>query len=493
MLRELKAKSVFLKKPQNRLFCYKKNAWRSFGGVIFIKNGQAMNFKFILGGMITLFFIMACGSQIPVKVSEKELPAKPPAWETIWNSGVDSFKKGDQYFDVNPQEAVRNFAEAITQFEELLEKRLVAPGVLDQAKKYIGEAHLRIGEWNFMKGITTGSLEERQNSFSLAIARTKKAEKFLPNDARIPGLQSRAESEIEAIEKLGEVQEKYGEIDFDDACRRISQNSEEFLREQKKYTEILDMLQTIQRKTKYSFLADSIQKWERIIKQDINRLESCRRPTTLPQPVNQLPVANAGSDQIVFSGNVVMLNGLQSRDPDDDALIYKWSQIEGTPIMLSDSSSARPTFAPVRPGKYVFRLIVSDGRAESQPDFVIVFNKERGEPPPPSCIDLGKLTHDGVRYGQIIKTGTIARGEVVVYCFTIAAYGDLNVFIPPGYQLDGSGLNFAGEWRTEGDNTIYKRYVREKIQAGTRIDNVSIKREVNSPDHFQFVFRLYPR
>jgi hypothetical protein len=101
--------------------------------------------------------------------------------------------------------------------------------------------------------------------------------------------------------------------------------------------------------------------------------------------VNQKPVANAGPDQTKGEGTLVSLNGTGSMDPDGDALTYAWSQVSGPTVLLSDPSSATPSFtAPaVNPGgeTLVFQLVVHDGQLASDPDTVVITVQNVNDPP----------------------------------------------------------------------------------------------------------------
>ncbi len=88
--------------------------------------------------------------------------------------------------------------------------------------------------------------------------------------------------------------------------------------------------------------------------------------------VNNVPVAEAGSDQTVQIGTTVTLNGSSSTDADGDSLSYTWSQTSGTNVSLSSPSSAATTFVPTAAGTYVFELKVYDGIDTSTADTVTV-------------------------------------------------------------------------------------------------------------------------
>lgn len=91
---------------------------------------------------------------------------------------------------------------------------------------------------------------------------------------------------------------------------------------------------------------------------------------------NEPPIADAGRNKTVTAGAKVKLNGLQSRDPEGEALFYAWSQVRGSKVPLLDVNNAEASFlAPTVSEKrtYRFKLRVTDKKgADSLPAFVDV-------------------------------------------------------------------------------------------------------------------------
>jgi hypothetical protein len=90
---------------------------------------------------------------------------------------------------------------------------------------------------------------------------------------------------------------------------------------------------------------------------------------------NLPPVANAGPDQTVTTGQVVTLSGTRSTDPNGDPLTYGWclkGRPAGSNATLNGSNTAQPTFTPDVSGSYVFCLTVNDGQTGSASDTVVV-------------------------------------------------------------------------------------------------------------------------
>jgi chitinase len=79
---------------------------------------------------------------------------------------------------------------------------------------------------------------------------------------------------------------------------------------------------------------------------------------------NEPPLADAGADQLVFSGNKVILDGSASKDADDGIVSYRWKQTAGPPVTLSTADFARSFFTapPVTEQdiQLVFQLTVTD-------------------------------------------------------------------------------------------------------------------------------------
>lgn len=97
--------------------------------------------------------------------------------------------------------------------------------------------------------------------------------------------------------------------------------------------------------------------------------------------LNTPPVAVTGPD--IYNGipnSTITLNGTASYDDDNDPLTYRWTQVAGPTVTLSDPTVASPTFIfPPGPAAtvYTFELIVNDGTVDSDPVYVSVFHNGR--------------------------------------------------------------------------------------------------------------------
>ena len=97
------------------------------------------------------------------------------------------------------------------------------------------------------------------------------------------------------------------------------------------------------------------------------------------------PSAVAGEDRVLSYSDTlkVTLDGVDSADPDRDALKYIWDQIGGPGVGLIAAETASPEFQAVAPADYVFVLTVSDERAAaegaitSDPDTVVIRVSDR--------------------------------------------------------------------------------------------------------------------
>jgi len=78
---------------------------------------------------------------------------------------------------------------------------------------------------------------------------------------------------------------------------------------------------------------------------DFGGLQSTANCSVYVTPeINEPPIADAGEDQIVEEGAVVILDGSNSSDPDGEIASYQWTQISGTTVTLAGPTSALPTF-----------------------------------------------------------------------------------------------------------------------------------------------------
>ncbi|MCK6575283.1 PKD domain-containing protein, partial [Myxococcota bacterium] len=87
---------------------------------------------------------------------------------------------------------------------------------------------------------------------------------------------------------------------------------------------------------------------------------------------NHAPVANAGQNVTVDRDRQVTLNG-SGTDADGDPLTYRWRQLRGREIQISDVTDRRATFrSPDADTEIELELIVNDGLVDSAPDTVMI-------------------------------------------------------------------------------------------------------------------------
>jgi hypothetical protein len=146
--------------------------------------------------------------------------------------------------------------------------------------------------------------------------------------------------------------------------------------------------------------------------------------TVTAAPANAAPIANAGSDQNVISGEIVTLDGSASTDANGDALRYQWSLAAvpaGSKASLNDPAAVKPTFTADLDGTYVASLVVNDGKVGSSADTVtITATAANAAPvadagPDQSAYKSAEVTLDGSR-------STDPDGDALTFSWTFKSY-----------------------------------------------------------------------
>jgi hypothetical protein len=91
---------------------------------------------------------------------------------------------------------------------------------------------------------------------------------------------------------------------------------------------------------------------------------------------NDPPTADAGPDQNVNEETTVTLDGSNSSDPDDGIEFYRWKQVAGTSVSLSNPEAVQPTFSAPTVGSdgvsFTFELTVTDYGGLQSTDTAII-------------------------------------------------------------------------------------------------------------------------
>ena len=94
------------------------------------------------------------------------------------------------------------------------------------------------------------------------------------------------------------------------------------------------------------------------------------------------PVTNAGADQLVKPGTLVVLDGSLSYDPKGTSLAYSWRQIDGPRVDLNSPQTAAPSFTAGLGGDvYIFSLTVRDINGLVGSDTMVVATRKTTSAP----------------------------------------------------------------------------------------------------------------
>jgi hypothetical protein len=78
---------------------------------------------------------------------------------------------------------------------------------------------------------------------------------------------------------------------------------------------------------------------------------------------------------------LIELDGTDSENPDGGELSYRWTQLDGPKVELSDPSAAKPYFRTGKPGLYRFQLVVVANGLVSDPAIVELMIERENQPP----------------------------------------------------------------------------------------------------------------
>ncbi|MCU6281725.1 glycosyl hydrolase family 18 protein [Enterobacter cloacae] len=155
----------------------------------------------------------------------------------------------------------------------------------------------------------------------------------------------------------------------------------------------------------------------------LNAMNESLLGSSTPDPVvtNHAPVASA-ADQTVTGPATVTLDGSASTDPDGDALTYKWTQISGPSVTLTNSTKAKATFsvgAVTSNQTLAFRLTVTDPKGLSSTADVQVLNKAPKANQAPVVNQMQNVTLEAGQTYALNVQAADPDGDALTYAWSV--------------------------------------------------------------------------
>jgi len=140
---------------------------------------------------------------------------------------------------------------------------------------------------------------------------------------------------------------------------------------------------------------------------------------SVPEPVNQPPVADAGSNHTVDTGAEVQFDGSGSYDPDGTISSYEWDFGDG-----QHSNCSSPVHSFFSPGDYEVSLTVIDDDGSSDTDFCTVTVEEIVASPAKLM-----LTEEMINGLDVVETHTCYGWEIQITILNIGNSNAYNVMV----------------------------------------------------------------
>lgn len=203
--------------------------------------------------------------------------------------------------------------------------------------------------------------------------------------------------------------------------------------------------------------------------------------TSCGGPVNQSPVANAGTDKTLAAGTTTTTLPGSGSDPEGGAITYSWTQVSGPAATLTNTTSATATASGLTNGStYIFQLTVSDGVLTGSDQVQVTVSTTTTDPPgvitarrTPGTVTIdGNLSESGWNVTRAVTKNVIGTGNNTV-AFGVL-WDDNNLYV--GVRVQDAALfnDSSDPWENDAVE-IYIDANNNKLTTYDGRDNQFIK------------------